>query len=615
MKEIERVPIRPFTRFCMSIGAVPSAYLAGLTMEEELLWLCSFLEKEVVPVVNNNSEVVEELKIYVEHYFDNLDVQEEINNKLDEMAEDGTLEDIIAAYLNTRAIIGFDTVNDMKSSENLVNGSYAKTLGYHSKNDGGSALYKIRNITNNDVINNKNIIKINDSNNQLIAELIDFGSINVDQLGAKGNNIDDDTEIFDFAVENYKEIELNSKKTYIVNELLINDVFVNINGNNATIKASNDCDYVIGFYAENPNTNNFYKGKIENLVIDGNHKANDCILNNNSTRRTFENITLNNPKENGFHATNAGGGTRLLSINGKQDNLGITSYFLKIDAADININQADYQGYKVGLYSSSNLQVNQFHGYIYPNNKNEYEGSKFIQLAGGRFSADNIYPDTQQFWIYISEIGDYHINNGFSWHNPGITDSIIEETTLGNEYVIFSENNTRNYLRRLHFTNFILSTPNTIENIKFCNIDFPFDTTSTNKSYDSNIDFERWLKVSIELTSAFGTVNTTNVSSSNLRVKTMNDCVGLFGSFSFSDAHTGENYVDIFTEGTNYKLLQNTSLSFHNCRIGTSINDATTSDVKLLIQDGKIRISKLQSTSLANKILYIDDCILLKNNG
>ena len=36
-----------------------------------------------------------ELKDYVEDYFENLDVQEEINNKLDEMAEDGTLTDIL----------------------------------------------------------------------------------------------------------------------------------------------------------------------------------------------------------------------------------------------------------------------------------------------------------------------------------------------------------------------------------------------------------------------------------------------------------------------------------------------------------------------------------------
>lgn len=40
-----------------------------------------------------------ELHDYVNNYFDNLDVQEEINNKLDEFANDGTLEAIFANYI------------------------------------------------------------------------------------------------------------------------------------------------------------------------------------------------------------------------------------------------------------------------------------------------------------------------------------------------------------------------------------------------------------------------------------------------------------------------------------------------------------------------------------
>lgn len=97
--------LKPFTRFCMTIGNLPSSYLVSMTYEEQLLWLCDYLEKTVIPTINNNSEVTKEiqelfnqLKNYVEHYFDNLDVQEEINNKLDEMAQDGTLNTILNNY-------------------------------------------------------------------------------------------------------------------------------------------------------------------------------------------------------------------------------------------------------------------------------------------------------------------------------------------------------------------------------------------------------------------------------------------------------------------------------------------------------------------------------------
>ena len=80
---------------------------------------------------------------YVHDYFDDLDVQEEINNKLDAMVEAGTLQEIVADYLNANALWCFDTVAEMQSATNLLAGSYAKTLGFNSINDGGGATYYI----------------------------------------------------------------------------------------------------------------------------------------------------------------------------------------------------------------------------------------------------------------------------------------------------------------------------------------------------------------------------------------------------------------------------------------------------------------------------------------
>ena len=100
MKNINKVGA--FTRMCCTIGNLPSSYMISMTYEEQLLWLCNFLEKNVIPAVNNNAEAVEELqrlfiqlKEYVDEYFDDLNIQTEIDNKLDEMALDGTLERII----------------------------------------------------------------------------------------------------------------------------------------------------------------------------------------------------------------------------------------------------------------------------------------------------------------------------------------------------------------------------------------------------------------------------------------------------------------------------------------------------------------------------------------
>lgn len=51
-----------------------------------------------------------ELKEFVEDYFDNLDVQEEINNKLDAMVEDGTLDIIVSKYLMIQPV---NYINDI----------------------------------------------------------------------------------------------------------------------------------------------------------------------------------------------------------------------------------------------------------------------------------------------------------------------------------------------------------------------------------------------------------------------------------------------------------------------------------------------------------------------
>lgn len=129
---------------------IPAVYDNTMTYYEELCALIKYLQDVVIPALNHNakavttiSTAVEQLKKYVEDYFKNLDVQEEINNKLDQMAADGTLQEIITAYLEANVTWTFDTVEDMQSASNLVTGSYAKTLGYHSIGDGGNATYKI----------------------------------------------------------------------------------------------------------------------------------------------------------------------------------------------------------------------------------------------------------------------------------------------------------------------------------------------------------------------------------------------------------------------------------------------------------------------------------------
>ena len=191
-------PISPFILFCQKV--IPLAFDESMSYYECLCALTNYLYNEVVPAVNNNADAVTELQNYVKNYFDNLDVQEEINNKLDEMAESGQLADIVAQYLQLAGVLAYNTVNDMINADNIVNGSIAKTLGFHEYNDGGGAYYKIRTITNDDVVDNITIIAI-ETDNSLIAELIPAYKMSVKCFGAYGDGIHDDTNALQFSIE------------------------------------------------------------------------------------------------------------------------------------------------------------------------------------------------------------------------------------------------------------------------------------------------------------------------------------------------------------------------------------------------------------------------------
>lgn len=120
--------------------------------------------------VENLTNAFNTLKEYIDNYFENLDVQDEIDNKLDEMAESGQLTDIIAQYLQLAGVLAYDTKTAMKQAQNLADGSITKTLGNTNYKDGQGAFFKVRQIQNTDVVDDNNIVALHDTN--LVAEKI-----------------------------------------------------------------------------------------------------------------------------------------------------------------------------------------------------------------------------------------------------------------------------------------------------------------------------------------------------------------------------------------------------------------------------------------------------------
>lgn len=186
---------------------------------------------KIIDSVNTSGNQVEtlttafnELQNYVTNYFNNLDVQEEINNKLDEMAQDGTLAQIVNQYISN-CILTFNTVNDMKSSEYAIKNSVCKTLGYYNANDEGGSYYII-----SDIQEPYSILL----NNGLYANFINpnNNNINVKQFGVIGDGITDDYNnlllLFNY-IKNIGGTIINNSTILLKSSISIDDFTANCN--------------------------------------------------------------------------------------------------------------------------------------------------------------------------------------------------------------------------------------------------------------------------------------------------------------------------------------------------------------------------------------------------
>lgn len=55
-----------FNRFPFSLGELPTSYKISMTYEEQLIWLCNFMEKDVIPFLNEVLEMVTNIQDVVD---------------------------------------------------------------------------------------------------------------------------------------------------------------------------------------------------------------------------------------------------------------------------------------------------------------------------------------------------------------------------------------------------------------------------------------------------------------------------------------------------------------------------------------------------------------------
>lgn len=391
---------------CEAWGIIPTSFAQSMTWEEQVLWLSKFLQTQVIPVINGHTEAIKA----IEHWLDNLDLQEEVDNKLDEMAESGELADIIAQYIQLAGVLAYESLAALKSAENVVSGSFAETYGFHAKGDGGGAKYYVREITNLDTVDNITIVAL--SNENLVAQLVDDGIINVKQYGAYGDNTHDDYTAIQYAyTHNPNRTIYFPAGTYLTSAPILTHAAARANNTkldgDATVKATQHIEeiFVIGGIDPevSPNVyhrmNTFEGGTIDATGCDAAIKIQALMM---GTKFHNVNIIMFTTYGIYFETGTYSSDVEVYNcyISGIQDNTN-PSYGLYIQRPDNDFCHCRINGVKTAVYSSKGgLTLIDIHALEI----GDFADTIFVDLNGDFISLvdiDSCYCDTFQTFLKV----------------------------------------------------------------------------------------------------------------------------------------------------------------------------------------------------------------------
>ena len=201
-----------------------------------------------------------ELQNYVDNYFKNLDVQDEINNKLNEMAQDGTLAEILANYLNlTRFIDTTTNLINETSTTKIKNGYIIETFGYNKIGDGGNTKILITDV----IPQNKFYFTL--QNNLYGIPLTNKENVLI--YGIKNDGVTDNTTLLNQLI-NYTNKLYFPAGTYLLNELNIDNKSnfeIYGDGYNSILKCNNPNTKTFFYFIKMSNGENY---KCHNLKLD-----------------------------------------------------------------------------------------------------------------------------------------------------------------------------------------------------------------------------------------------------------------------------------------------------------------------------------------------------------
>lgn len=302
--------LKPFRFWCQKI--MPLVYEDSLSYYEllcKVVWYINKILEDLKENLEDNAKLRTEfelLKKYVDNYFKNLDVQEEINNKLDEMALNGTLGEII-----NEEIFG-------EITENL---------------------------------------------NTLNREILKIPFTTPEMFGAKHDGINDDTNAIQDAINYALENGVNFKcfgYNYLISRpinLLTNvdaQRFLDADFGYSTLKATEQMEAVFilntgatggGF----GNDVNMTSRVIKNVNIECAEKAVHGIHHIMARQTYYQNIQINNPQSIGFYGEAGGVKIDKMYFDNRLYDYNTGRTALKLNSADNKISNVQIRDYPIGV--------------------------------------------------------------------------------------------------------------------------------------------------------------------------------------------------------------------------------------------------------------------------
>ena len=236
------------------------------------------------------------LQDYVNDYFDEK-FPELVNNKIDELVEDGTFESMLNDALHLIRV--YNTYTEMiAASSGFVPYMKIRTLGYYEINDGGGAYYYVTDTESTDEYQ----IEIGD---YYLTLVYDNNEINIKQFGCKVDGVTDDTTALKNAIS-----QLNNKAisnyTLIIPAITCISEELDFEVQGITLKGYNinKCGIkLIGantFIKFGHTGENLHEMNIRDLFIQGNYTQSKLLVFDHVYNIYMNRVYMNQPATDGF---------------------------------------------------------------------------------------------------------------------------------------------------------------------------------------------------------------------------------------------------------------------------------------------------------------------------